>query len=55
MIMESENPGSSSTFQEGICTYESGKIILKTDSTRYIIENNVLIGFTKSKIQLKKE
>ncbi|WP_454047443.1 hypothetical protein [Chryseobacterium sp. Marseille-Q8038] len=53
-ITEYENPGSSWIFQEGICTYESGKIILKTDSTVYNIEHNVLIGFTKNKIQLKR-
>ncbi|MDR6369608.1 hypothetical protein J2795_000155 [Chryseobacterium bernardetii] len=55
MITESVNPGSFSSFQEGVCNYESGKIILKTDSTRYSIEHNILTGFTKNKIQLKKE
>lgn len=55
MMTESVNPGSSTSFLEGVCNYENGKIILKTDSTRYSIEHNVLIGFTKNKIQLKKE
>ncbi|TXI96387.1 hypothetical protein [Chryseobacterium sp. SG20098] len=55
MMTESVNPGSSTSFLEGVCNYENGKIILKTDSTRYSIEHNVLIGFTKNKIPLKKE
>jgi len=54
-INEFLNPGSSWSYQDGIVERENEKIILRTDSTEFVIINDTIIGFTKEKIKLKKE
>lgn len=54
-IYESLNSGSSWTYQDGIIKRKDLEIILITDSTKYIIKNDSLSGFTQEKIKLKKE
>ena len=54
-ITESANPGSSWTYQDGIIKRQNETIILETDSTKYIIKNDSISGFTKNKIKLQRE
>ncbi|MBD0259209.1 MAG: hypothetical protein ICV83_26120 [Cytophagales bacterium] len=41
----STNPGSSSSFLDGKYEWKDGAFILTTDSTRYILKDNFLVGF----------
>jgi len=54
-INESTNPGSSWTFQDGKIERNNLEIRLITDSTKYIIKNDSIFGFTNKTIKLKKE
>jgi hypothetical protein len=50
------DPGMSVGFLSGKCILKNGEFILTTDSTRYIMKDNLLIGFRRSgdTVKLKK-
>lgn len=41
------NSASTTSFLDGICIISKNNLVLRTDSTKYIIRNNYLVGFRK--------